>query len=167
MDSESEPTFRIWPTDWKKTLSYVLMSIVVFVSVYIIFRLAGKHILSQNQVFNVILLVIFARIASSAILGELAFVDALLIITTMVLVVILLSLMVKYGGPAVAKVIQGEPDVLYENGIFNQEAMQRERIGTDEVYSQTRVAGLDFNNVKMITLEPDGHFGFLTKGVCR
>ena len=136
----------------------ILRSTFVYIALIAIFRLTGKRSLAQITTFDFILLLIVSEATQQALIGEDGSItNALLVILTLLGLDVALGLW-KVRSEKVARVIDGLPLVLIEDGRMHADRMKRERIDAAEILQAAReLQGLErLDQIKYAVLEQHG-----------
>jgi uncharacterized membrane protein YcaP (DUF421 family) len=142
------------------------MEIIVRVAVIYIFiffglRVLGKRELSQLSAIELVTLMLVPEIVSQALGAEGSMTNALIGVSTLFILVFVTS-MVSYLWKPVEDVIEGTPLVLKDDDGLQTEAMDKERVSVDEIFSTMRQSGFDdLKQIKTIVLEADGQLSFI------
>lgn len=119
-------------------MSSVLRGLAVFVTLLLVFRIAGKRTLHETTTFDFVLILIVAETVQQAMIdNDNSYVNALILISTLVGVNILFSVL-KERYKWFAKVTEGTPVVLIEEGKVHRDRMEKERVGDDDILTAAR-----------------------------
>ena len=132
------------------------------------FRLLGKRELGQLSQFELVTLMLIPEIVSPALTrDDPSMTNAVVGVCTLFTMVTLTSFLVHLS-PKAASALEGKPAVLVRHGRMDADAMNRERISPDELYSEMHQAGLErVEDVKWAILEPEGRVSFIPFGAPR
>jgi uncharacterized membrane protein YcaP (DUF421 family) len=147
-----------WQAPDHEVPSSVLRAAIIYILVLAVMRLAGKRTLAELTTFDlVVLLIISEAIQPALVADDTRIVSAILIVLTILGIDATLGL-VKEKSPKAAKVLDDVPSVLVRDGVVNVEALERERIDTDEILEAARhQLGLEsFDQVRFAILERTG-----------
>ena len=136
----------------------VLRAVVVYVVLLAIFRVAGKRSLSEASTFDLVLTLIISESIQQALIdNDNSLTNALLLVLTLVGFDILPA-HVKQRVPAVARVLDGLPVVLMQQGELQRDRMRRERVDEADLRSAAREQhGLEnLEQVEHVVLEDSG-----------
>jgi uncharacterized membrane protein YcaP (DUF421 family) len=136
----------------------VLRAVIVYFLLLGILRLSGKRSLAENSTFDFVLLLLISETAQQWLLGEdFSFTNAVILIVTLAGLNIVFSLL-KQRFRTVAKLVDGVPMLLVENGNPLKEPMKRARIEVSDVLSAAReLQGLErMDQIKYAVLETSG-----------
>ena len=143
----------------------VLRGLTIYVLLLVIFRIAGKRTLSEVTTFDFVLLLIIAEATQQALLGQdFSITNAALLILTLLGTDIALSL-IKQRWQAAAKLLEGVPVVIVENGRLLRDRMDKVRVDEDDVMSAARqLQGLErLEQIKYAVLERNGSITIVPK----
>ena len=136
----------------------VLRAVIVYFLLLGVLRLSGKRSLAENSTFDFVLLLLISETAQQWLLGEdFSFTNAVILIVTLAGLNIVFSLL-KQRFRTVAKLVDGVPMLLVENGNPLKEPLKRARIEVSDVLSAAReLQGLErMDQIKYAVLETSG-----------
>ena len=138
--------------------------IVVYVFLFAVLRLLGKREFGQLSPLEFVCLMLIPELVQQALVREdFSMVNALVAVSTLVLLVFLTSLL-SHRSKRADRFLQGEPTLLAAHGRMLNEVMDRERITPDELYTEMRRVGVDrLENVRWAVLEPDGNISVVAE----
>ena len=143
----------------------VIRGITIYLALLVIFRISGRRSLAQTTPFDLVLtLIISEAIQQGMVDSDNSLTNGLLLVITLVGTDILLSL-AKQRSSLVAKLIEGTPLVVIEDGLPKHDYMNRERIDESEVMEAARrQAGLrKLEDVDYAVLEESGQISVIPK----
>src|SRR6478752_6702727 len=117
-------------------MDLVVRACVVFFFVLIVTRVAGRREIGQLEPFDMILLVVLGDLVQQGVTQSDESVTGTLIVIATITV---LSVAVSWGSfrfPRVARITEGEPIVLVQDGRPLERNMRRERITIQDVQEQ-------------------------------
>jgi uncharacterized membrane protein YcaP (DUF421 family) len=142
----------------------VLRPIVVYIFLIIVLRLAGKRELAQLNPFDLVVLLTISNTVQNAIIGEDNSVTGGLIGAATLLVVNHFVVRYLYSHEQLAGLIEGDSDVLIENGKLLPDRLQRELITLPELEAAAHRQGFaSLDDVDRAILEPGGSICFIGK----
>src|SRR5690606_19841026 len=136
----------------------VLRAAAIYLGILILFRIAGRRMLSQITTFDFVLLLIIGEATQQALLGDdFSLVNALLVLASLVAFDIGLSL-VKRSSQRVGKLIDGEPMLLVEHGRLLAKRSRWARVDESDILEAARHSqGLERSEqIKFAILERTG-----------
>ena len=127
-------------------------------------RLAGKRELGQFNPFDLVVLLLLSNTVQNAIIGN----DNSLLggIAGATTLLVINAIVVRYifGHPRVARWLEGDADVLIQDGELQQARLKRELITHEELESAARKQGIDgLDKVEMCRLEVGGALTFVAR----
>lgn len=136
----------------------VLRGLAVFLTLMVIFRVAGKRTLHQTTTFDFVLILIISETVQQAMIdNDNSFTNAFVLVCTLVGINVLFSLL-KRRSPAFTRFTEGTPVVLIDDGRPYRDRMDKERVDDDDILAAARCAhGIQrMKDVKYAVLERDG-----------
>jgi uncharacterized membrane protein YcaP (DUF421 family) len=143
----------------------VLRAAAIYLFLLLVFRIAGRRSLSEITTFDFVLLLIIGEATQQALLGDdFSVTNAFIVIAAIIGIDIAFSL-VKEHSPFAAKVIDGMPMVIVEDGRPITERMERARVDEADVMEAAReLQGLErLDQVKFAVLEVSGKITIIPK----
>jgi uncharacterized membrane protein YcaP (DUF421 family) len=143
----------------------VIRAVVVYVVLFLIFRIAGRRTLSQITTFDFVLLLIVSEATQNAMIGDdYSITNAMLVITTLVGLDVALSLW-KRRFPSLDKFLDGVPLIVVEDGKPLKERMAKARVDESDVLTAAReLQGLErMEQIKYAVLERSGGISIIPK----
>jgi uncharacterized membrane protein YcaP (DUF421 family) len=158
---EEESMFEMATPLWQ----VVVRTVVVYVGVLVVLRLAGKRELGQMTVFDLVLILLIANAVQNAMVGPDSSLQGGLVAAVVLVVCNLGVAVVRLRGGVWGRLIEGVPTVLIMDGRFVEPHMRRERLDTEDVERILREHGVtSVSDVKMAVLETDGSISIVPEG---
>jgi len=136
---------------------FVLRGVVVYVFLLVFLRLTGKRQTGQYAPFDLVLLLILSNaVQNSMNAGDNSLVGGLVSAATLIgCHVVLAQLTFRYAW--MARLIDGTPQVLVQQGQVNTDLMRKELLSTDDLEAALRASGcLHLHEVERATIETNG-----------
>ena len=136
---------------------FVLRGVVVYVFLLVFLRLTGKRQTGQYAPFDLVLLLILSNaVQNSMNAGDNSLVGGLISAATLIgCHVVLAQLTFRYAW--MARLIDGTPQVLVQQGQVNTDLMRKELLSTDDLEAALRASGcLHLHEVERATIETNG-----------
>jgi uncharacterized membrane protein YcaP (DUF421 family) len=147
-------------------LEKILRPLLVYLFLIIGLRFAGKRELAQLNPFDLVVLLTLSNTVQNAIIGEDNTLIGGIIGATTLLLVNFLVVRLVHRNRRLEQLVEGDADILVENGIPLPERLNREDISMEELEAAVRKQGLDsLKEVEKATLEPGGAITFIKKPV--
>ena len=134
---------------------------VIYFFLLLVIRLLGKREVGSTSAFDFIVALMLGEVVDEAIFGDVTMVKGLLAIAVIALWHFVNS-WASFKSKTIDKITGASPTVLVENGEIIQDALAKERLNDDELYSQLRLMEIeDIQEVKKATLEPNGQISVI------
>jgi uncharacterized membrane protein YcaP (DUF421 family) len=142
----------------------ILRPIFVYAFLVISLRLSGKRELVQLNPFDLVVLLTLSNTVQNAIIGDDNSVSGGIIGATSLLAVNYLVVRFLYGHKRIDQLVEGDADVLIENGTVRLERLKKELISPTQLEAAARKQGFEsLNDVQKCILEPGGNLTFIGK----
>jgi uncharacterized membrane protein YcaP (DUF421 family) len=145
-------------------MEIIIRVAIVYVALTLAMRVLGKRELSQLSPFEFVTLLLIAEVVSPALTaGDESLVGAF-VGTAFLLCLAFLHSLFSYTSKRFRGVAEAPPSLLVRHGQILEDALHRERVRPDEIYSEMHKAGIeDISQVKWGFLEPDGNMSFVRR----
>lgn len=142
----------------------VLRGFFLFTFLFITFRLWGKKHFSELSPFDFLLLLIISEAVQNALLDDDHSLTAGFIsVATLILLNAFLGKM-AFHFPRLEKLFDGEPKVLVEDGVLNDELRKKLTITHQELYEAIRLQGVEtLSDIHKATMETNGKISVIKK----
>jgi uncharacterized membrane protein YcaP (DUF421 family) len=161
------PTHDIWKDMFVlglPLLEKILRPIIVYMFLVVSLRLSGKRELVQLNPFDLVVLLTLSNTVQNAIIGDDNSVSGGLIGATSLLLINYLVVRFLYSHNKLEQIVEGQPDVLIENGRVRAARLKKELITTAQLEAAARKQGFDsLADVDKCILEPSGTLSFVAK----
>ena len=145
-------------------LEKILRPIIVYMFLVVSLRLSGKRELVQLNPFDLVVLLTLSNTVQNAIIGDDNSVSGGLIGATSLLLINYLVVRFLYGHSKLEQIVEGQSDVLIENGKVRADRLKKELITTPQLEAAARKQGFDsLADVDKCILEPSGTLSFVAK----
>jgi uncharacterized membrane protein YcaP (DUF421 family) len=142
----------------------ILRPIVVYIFLVVSLRLAGKRELAQLNPFDLVVLLTISNTVQNAIIGEDNSVTGGLIGAATLLLVNHVVVRYLYGHKRLERVVEGDPDILIENGRIKTERLRKELITINELTAAAHKQGFSsLDEVDLAVLDPGGTISFCAR----
>lgn len=142
----------------------ILRSVLVYIFLMVVLRLAGKRELGALSPLDLIIALTLSNAVQNAITGNDNSVTGGMIGGGMLLLINYLVVRFLYSHHRIDRLVEGEPDVLIENGLLLHANLKRERITEDQLLAICHQQGVErFEDVKRATLETSGTVSVFAK----
>ncbi|KGJ02470.1 DUF421 domain-containing protein (plasmid) [Paracoccus versutus] len=117
----------------------VIRGVAIYLALLVMTRLSGRRTLAQTTPFDFVLLLIIAETTQQALLGDdFSIVNAVVLMITLVTVDVILSF-AKMRSTWLATWLDGTPTVLMSRGEVDRAALERSRMGINDILEAARV----------------------------
>jgi uncharacterized membrane protein YcaP (DUF421 family) len=145
-------------------LEKMLRPIIVYVFLIVGLRLAGKRELAQLNPFDLVVLLTLSNTVQNAIIGDDNSVTGGLIGASTLLVVNYAVIRFLYGHEKLDRIVEGDCDVLIEDGIVKQDRMRKELITIYELEAAAHKQGFaSLEEIDRAVLDPGGTIAFFAR----
>jgi len=142
----------------------IVRPLIVYVFLIIGLRLAGKRELAQLNPFDLVVLLTLSNAVQNAIIGDDNTVTGGLIGAATLLTVNHFVVRYLYGHDRLEHLVEGDPDVLIDNGVVQLDRLKKELITLSELQSSAHKQGFaTLDEVDRAILEPGGTICFFAK----
>jgi uncharacterized membrane protein YcaP (DUF421 family) len=145
-------------------LEKMLRPVIVYAFLVVGLRLAGKRELAQLNPFDLVVLLTLSNTVQNAIIGNDTSVTGGIIGAATLLVINYFVVRLLYGHQKIEKIVEGDEDVLIENGQINTEHLKNEAITLAELEMAAHKQGFEsLAQVQRAVLESGGAISFIGK----
>jgi uncharacterized membrane protein YcaP (DUF421 family) len=135
----------------------ILRGAIVYIFLFVVFRLGGKKHIGQMTPFDFVILVILSESVNGALIGDEKSVTGGLISAGTLIALVHIVNYVTWRSKKAERLFEGVPKVLIRNGHINKEAMAEEKVTHSELVEALRREGhTSTANVRYAVLENDG-----------
>jgi uncharacterized membrane protein YcaP (DUF421 family) len=140
----------------------MIRPVVVYVFLIIGLRLAGKREMAQLNPFDLVVLLTLSNTVQNAIIGEDNSVTGGILGASTLLAVNYLVVRFFYNHEKVERLIEGEPDVLIENGVIQMDRLKKEFLTLTELEAAAHKQGFaSLDHIDRAILDPGGTVSFV------
>jgi len=140
----------------------VLRTVVVYIAVFALLRVAGKRELGQMSVTDLVVILVIANAVQNSLNGgDTSLIGGIVAAATLVAMNVILD---RFGRrvPFLERLVRSEPALLMQDGTFIDKNLEREDITRDEIAMSAREHGIgDLSQVSEAILEPDGSISII------
>ena len=142
----------------------LLRTLCVYVFLLVGLRLAGKRELGQLNPFDLVVLLLLSNTVQNAIIGNDNSLLGGVLGATALLIINWVVVRYLYSHPVVARILEGDSDVLIEKGQVSDARLRRELITRAELEAAARRQGLEgLHEVETCRLEVGGALTFVPR----
>jgi len=145
-------------------LEKIIRPVLVYFFLIVGLRLAGKRELAQLNAFDLVVLLTISNTVQNAIIGNDNSVLGGLIGATTLLLVNYIVVRFLYSHESLDRMIEGEPEVLIDNGVVRKDRLEKELITLSELEEAAHKQGFpSLSLIERAILEPGGALCFFGK----
>jgi uncharacterized membrane protein YcaP (DUF421 family) len=142
----------------------VLRTVIVYFVLIVGLRLAGKRELAQLNPFDLVVLLTLSNTVQNAIIGDDNTVVGGIIGAFTLLFVNYVVVRFLFEHEKLDRLVEGDPDVLIENGVIREDRLREELITRGELETAAHKQGFaSLDEIDRAILEPGGGVCFLAK----
>ena len=148
---------------WESLFRTAFIAVFSYLGLLLMLRISGNRMLSQLNAFDLIVTVALGSTLATTILTKnVPLADGLLGFAMLIgLQWIISKLSMQFRG--LEKVIKSEPNLLYFNGNYLDNALKECRVTKDEMLQVIRASGITLDDVQAVVLETNGKFSVIKK----
>jgi uncharacterized membrane protein YcaP (DUF421 family) len=143
----------------------VIRAAVIYLILFIVFRIAGKRSLAEVTTFDFLLLLIISEAVSDALSNnDYSLTNATLLVVTLVGIDILISFLTERS-QVFSKVVDSVPLILINNGKLLKDRMDKVRVSEEDLLQYARESqGVErLDQIKYAVLEKSGGVSIIPK----
>src|SRR5438128_9418417 len=145
-------------------LEKIVRPVIVYVFLIVGLRLAGKREMAQLNPFDLVVLLTLSNTVQNAIIGEDNSVTGGILGASTLLVVNYLVVRFLYNHEKLDRLIEGEPDVLIENGVIQMDRLKKEFVTLSELEAAAHKQGFEsLDSIERAVLDPGGTVSFIAR----
>ena len=149
-------------------INLVIRCIFFYFMIIAALRFMGKREIGELSIFDIVIYLVMSELLALSLTDEdkTIFHTLVPLITLALLQVSVAYLIMKYD--KFRHVIDGEPVILIQNGLINQNTMRKERYNIDDLMMQIREFGIgSIHEIAFAILETNGKLTVLRKNDCK
>lgn len=140
----------------------IIRPIIIYAALIVGLRLAGKRELAQLNPFDLVVLLTLSNTVQNAIIGDDNSITGGIIGAATLLVINYVVVRFVYRNNKIEKLVEGDEDVLIENGVVNQKVLDRDIISLSELEIAAHRQGFgSLSEVERAVMEPNGGISFM------
>lgn len=149
--------------DWESVGHVALCAIIAYFILFLFIRISGKRTLSKLTAFDFVVTITLGSTLSSMILAKVVLIDGAVALAIIILLQYLLAWTAKES-KVLEKVINSSPTLVFYQGKFLKDAMDKEVLTEEEVYAEIRkFRMLNVNDVEAVVMELNGELTVIKK----
>ncbi|MEQ6327627.1 DUF421 domain-containing protein [Pseudomonas sp. 905_Psudmo1] len=142
----------------------VLRAGAIYLALLMLFKLSGRRSLAQLTTFDFVLLLIIGEATQQALLGEdFSVTNMILVVATLIALDVGASLL-KRRNDWLARLLDGSPTIIVEDGVPMQWRMDKARLTLDDVMESARESGLErLDQIRYAIIERNGKISIIQR----
>src|SRR5690606_26945002 len=138
-------------------------TVLLYVFILIILRLMGKREVGELSVIDVVVFVIMAEVVAVALQSPDKKLSHSIFPVLLLLVIQLLTSFLSLKSKKFRDVVDGDPTLIIQDGIIQEEEMRKQRYNLDDLFQQLREQQIgSVRDVSYAYLEPSGNLSVFT-----
>lgn len=131
-------------------------TVIVYLFLLVVLRLAGKREMGQLSVFELVLVLVIANAVQNAMVGANVTIWGGIVAVLALILTDRVLRAVADRNPRLLRALEGEPTLLVRDGKMVEAGMRREGVDAEELKRALREHGFDLSDVRQAILEVDG-----------
>ena len=149
--------------DWESLYHVVICASISYLALFLFIRISGKRTLAKLNAFDFVVSVTLGSTLSSMMLMKVTISEGCVALMIIILLQYLLAFFAKKS-KTMEKAINSTPTLLFYNGEFIEDAMKRELITKEEIYSEIRQYRIErLEDVRAVVMELNGEMTVVKK----
>lgn len=149
--------------NWEGVGNVALCAVLAYFTLFLFIRIAGKRTLAKLTAFDFVVTVTLGSTLSSMILNKVTLVEGAVALVVIISLQYFLAWTARES-KTLEKVINSSPTMVFYRGKFLKEAMAKEVLTEEEIYSEFRkYRMLDVDQVEAVVMELNGELTVIKK----
>jgi len=149
--------------NWEDVGHVALCAVLAYFTLFLFIRIAGKRTLAKLTAFDFVVTVTLGSTLSSMILNKVTLVEGAAALAVIISLQYFLAWTAR-ASKTLEKVINSSPTMVFYRGKFLKEAMAKEVLTEEEIYSEFRkYRMLDVDQVEAVVMELNGELTVIKK----
>lgn len=146
---------------WSKTLEVVVLTIISFVTLFVFIRISGKRTLAKFNAFDFVVTVTLGSVLAYMMLGQVNLAEGSVVLFIIIAMQLLFAKLSRKSH-VMDKLLNASPKLLFYQGLYLHDNMEKEMVSKDEIVSAIRQRGLaDISKVLAVVIEPNGEMSII------
>jgi uncharacterized membrane protein YcaP (DUF421 family) len=149
--------------DWESIRHAAIATILAFIILFLFVRISGKRTLTKLNAFDFVVTVALGSTLAYMMLAMVSLAEG----TIVLFLIILMQYVFAWGARCsrtMEKLINSVPTLVFYEGRFIEQAMRREAVTKDEIYSAIRETGSEYlSDIKAVVMELNGQLSVVKK----
>jgi len=149
--------------DWESLWHVALCAAISYITLFIFIRISGKRTLAKLNAFDFVVTVSLGSTLSWMMLAQITIAEGCVALLVIILQQFLLAYVARKSHK-MEKIINSSPTLLFYNGQFLKNAMDKEVITKEEIYAEIRKYRLEYlDDVRAVVMELNGEITVIKK----
>lgn len=154
---------KLFFKDWESLYYIAICASISFIALFLFIRISGKRTLAKLNAFDFVVSVTLGSTLSSMMLLKTTIAEGSVALVIIIILQYALAYLAKKS-KIMEKAINSTPTLLFYDGIFITEAMERELITKEEIYSEIRQYRIErVEDVRAVVMELNGEMTVIKK----
>jgi uncharacterized membrane protein YcaP (DUF421 family) len=142
----------------------MLRPVIIYLFLIVLLRLAGKRELAQLNTFDLVVLLMLSNTVQNAIIGDDSTITGGIIGAATLLAVNAIVVRFLYAHESLDRVVEGEPEILIDNGAVQHDRLRGELITIHELEAAAHKQGFaSLDEIDRAVLDAGGTIAFFAK----
>ena len=142
----------------------MLRPVIIYLFLIVLLRLAGKRELAQLNTFDLVVLLMLSNTVQNAIIGEDSTITGGIIGAATLLAVNAIVVRFLYAHESLDRVVEGEPEILIDNGVVQHDRLRGELITIHELEAAAHKQGFaSLDEIDRAVLDAGGTIAFFAR----
>ncbi|MBE9601945.1 DUF421 domain-containing protein [Pedobacter sp. MC2016-24] len=149
--------------DWESLWHVAVCALLAYLILFLFIRISGKRTLAKLTAFDFVVTVTLGSTLSSMVLGKVTLAEGAAALAIIIGLQYILAWTAKESS-TLEKIINSSPTMVFYRGEFLEEAMKKEVLTREEIYSEIRkYRMLDVDQVEAVIMELNGELTVIKK----
>ncbi len=154
---------KLFFKDWESLYHILICASISYIALFLFIRISGKRTLAKLNAFDFVVTVTLGSTLSSMILMKVTIAEGVVALLVIILLQYALAWLAKQSD-MMEKVINSVPTLLFYNGKFLEDAMQKVVVTKEEIYAEIRKFRIEnIDDVKAVVMELNGEITVVKK----
>jgi uncharacterized membrane protein YcaP (DUF421 family) len=150
--------------NWMGLIRIAVVGICAYVALLLLLRVSGKRTLSKMNAFDLVVTVALGSTLATILLAkDTALAEGILALALLIFLQFVITWL-SVRSKTVSRLAKAEPQLLFHEGKFLEEALKTERVKKAEILQAMRSQGIsNTDQVEAVVLETDGSFSVVQR----
>lgn len=155
--------FELFFKDWWSLGRVGICSASAYLILFLFVRISGKRTMSKLNAFDFVVAVTLGSTLSSMMLAKIPLAEGMLAVATIIGLQYVLAKLAR-DSPMMETLINSRPTLLFYNGRFLDETLEKECVTEEEIYAAVRSFRIeDMDQVRAVVMELNGELTVVKK----